>query len=308
VFNASGARNFFGEGFPFHKAWRLLGMTWENTTFISKTTTLEPRKGNMPLKDDGVTPKQFKPSCIVVNFRKGLVLNAVGLSGPGANCLFERGEWQRWPKPLLLSFMAVSATKEERLEELDHFVSLFKRYLPFASPVGLQINYSCPNVGLHLDDLYNEIGLGFDLADQLRIPLIAKFNPTIPASLVIDIARFKICDAVSLTNTVPWGQCADKIPWEKLFGRETSPLAHLGGGGLSGPPVLPIVINLIKQCIEGGIAKPIMGGNGVQSGADAQAVINAGASGIELGIIGIVRPQRMRETIECANKMLGVKG
>lgn len=83
VFCAPGARGFYGEGYPFHRTSRRFGMTWDRTGFAAKTTTVEKRAGNLPLKDDGVTPRELIPRCIVVKWLSGHVLNAVGLSGPG---------------------------------------------------------------------------------------------------------------------------------------------------------------------------------------------------------------------------------
>ena len=71
TFCAVGARGFAGEGYPFHKPWGLVGMTWEGTAFAGKTMTLEPRDGNMPLKADGVTPKELFPKCISGSLRHG---------------------------------------------------------------------------------------------------------------------------------------------------------------------------------------------------------------------------------------------
>ena len=79
VWCASGARGWFGEGYWFHKL--IPGLDFSNSTFVSKTTTLNARKGNMLLNERGEAKERF-PKCVVVNLRKGIVLNSVGLSGP----------------------------------------------------------------------------------------------------------------------------------------------------------------------------------------------------------------------------------
>lgn len=94
VCNAAGAQGFFGEGYPHHRWWKRLGLTFENCGFVAKTTTLLKRSGNMPLADDGITPREWKPKCIVVKPLAGVVLNSVGLSGPGAKALLDDGRWQ----------------------------------------------------------------------------------------------------------------------------------------------------------------------------------------------------------------------
>lgn len=145
VWCASGARGWFGEGYWFHK-W-VPGLDWTGSTFVAKTTTLEPRKGNMPLKSDW-TPRGLIPRGIVVWPVAGAALNAVGLSGPGAEALFETGRWQAWPDPFFLSFMAVGETREDRVVEAREFAKLLRCHLDhFHAPVGLQVNLSCVSAG-----------------------------------------------------------------------------------------------------------------------------------------------------------------
>ena len=127
VFNASGARNFFIEDPWWYSRWyqTITGRSmWEGATFIAKTTTHAPREGNMPLKSGTVTPVEFKPRCIYINFLSGYALNSVGLSGLGAQWLLEQGRWQLYTKPFVISFMSVQKTTEQRLIELCEFATL----------------------------------------------------------------------------------------------------------------------------------------------------------------------------------------
>ena len=52
VFCAAGARNFFGEGY-----WHSRFADWEGSTLVTKTTTIDPRAGNMPLKPGTTQPR-----------------------------------------------------------------------------------------------------------------------------------------------------------------------------------------------------------------------------------------------------------
>ncbi|HYE59872.1 MAG TPA: hypothetical protein VEA18_01670, partial [Candidatus Kapabacteria bacterium] len=87
VWDASGVRNFDGNAWWYHSF--MPGLDFSGATFVAKTTTIDPRKGNMPLKKDGITPRDLFPSCIKVYPRKGIALNAVGLSGHGAEALLK---------------------------------------------------------------------------------------------------------------------------------------------------------------------------------------------------------------------------
>lgn len=304
VFNAAGAQGFFGEGYPYHRLWKRLGLTFKGCGFGAKTTTLNTRAGNMPLKSDGLTPQEWKPKCIVVKPIKGVVLNAVGLSGRGARPLLSDGRWQRREEPFFLSFMSVEPTVEGRLTELREFVALLKRHLPdFRAPVGLEMNFSCPNAGINPTSLINEVGSALDIAATLGIPLQPKFNATVPVEAVCEVCRHDACDALTMSNTIPWGQLPDQIDWQGLFGTTTSPLAHLGGGGLSGWPLLPIVCRWIKSARDCGFSKPIWACGGIDSCEAIDRVKRAGANGIQLGVVAILRPWRMRRMIRYAHQV-----
>ncbi len=299
ILGASGVQGFFGEGYWFHQFLRPLGLRFDRMTFVAKTTTLDARAGNMQLRENNLTPVEFFPNSIIVRPWKGVILNSVGLSGPGAEKLFERKLWQGRKQPFFISFMSVTQSPLTRIKELDQFVTLFKEQLSeFRAPVGLQINFSCPNIGLNLKELVNEVGEALSIASVLGIPLVPKFNVTLPIKAVQEISEHYACDALCVSNTIPWGELPEHINWEKLFGSLESPLAHLGGGGLSGKPLLPLLIEWVIQARKAGIQKPINAGGGILSLKDAYAVMEAGASSIFLGSIAILRPWRVRRIVD----------
>jgi dihydroorotate dehydrogenase len=294
VLSASGVQGFFGEGYWFHPYLKPFGLDFSNFTFVAKTTTLDARTGNLPLRND-FTPRELMPKCIHVKPWQGVALNALGLSGPGALALLETGRWQARTKPFFISFMSVASTAQERLDELEIFVRYLTRYLPrFRAPFGLQINYSCPNVGLHPHDLFNEVGEGLSIAARPGIPLMPKFNVVLPPKLAKAIGEHPACDALCISNTIPYGQLLKQEEWEKLFG-QSSPLKSYGGGGLSGKLLLPFVIEWLKEIRSIGFTKPINAGGGILSLGDARDVLDAGADSIFLGSIAFLRPWRVRK-------------
>lgn len=304
VWDASGVRGFFGgDEYLHHKVFKHLpGFSFDGSTFVAKTTTLLARQGNMPLGGrDGLTPQEWKPRCIVVKPFRGAVLNAVGLSGPGAAALFEAGRWQLRFKPFFLSFMSVAPAADERLAELRLFVMMLKSRLPsFLAPVGLQINYSCPNVGLHRDDLISEIRVGLDAAAELGIPVVIKLSVVIPPQVARVLAEHAACDALCVSNTVPWGQFPERIDWKGLFGSEVSPLADLGGGGLSGAPIFPLVKAWLSEIRDLGCPKPINVGGGLLKPKDVYQLFAAGAHSVFIGSMAILRPWNVQPSIQAA--------
>jgi dihydroorotate dehydrogenase len=306
VLDASGVRGFFGEGYPYHRWLGPLGPDFAGATFVAKTTTLFATRGNMPLRDD-LSPRERKPRCVVVKPWKGAALNAVGLSGPGAAALIADGRWQRRTEPFFLSFMSKEKTADARLEELRCFVALLVAYLPsFQAPLGLQLNFSCPNVGLRQDELAAEIRAALDVAADLGVPLMPKLSVLAPIPVALDAARHPACDALCVSNTVPWGALSDRIDWKGLFGSHVSPLADLGGGGLSGRPLLPLVVEWVREAVAAGVRAPINAGGGILRADDVDELVAAGADSVFIGTMAMLRPWRVRRTIRRATHLLSV--
>lgn len=303
VLIGSGTQGFFGEGYWHHKYLKPFGLNFEGSTFVAKTTTLQPRTGNLPLKEDGITPKELFPKCIKVYPRKGIVLNTVGLSGPGTEFLFKDDRWQKIKKPFFISFMAVGESFEMRYLETINFSFLFKKYLPsFSAPVGLQINDSCPNVKIDALKPAEEMKKMLEvLSAYISIPLVPKISVLMSVETAKEIADDPNCDALCVSNTIPWGALPDKINWKKIFGTDVSPLAHLGGGGLSGKPLLPIVAEWVANARKIGITKPINVGGGILSPDDVDVLKDAGASSVSVSSAAILRGWRVGKIIRRAN-------
>jgi len=299
VWDASGVRGFFGEGYWYHRWLRPVGLSFKGSTFVAKTTTLMPRKGNMELADDGLSPKRRRPDCVVVKFRQGAALNAVGLSGPGAEALFAAGRWQARTEPFFLSFMSVESTLSKRIDELNGFMRLFEKHrAEFKAPVGLQINLSCPNAGHDFSELEREGVMMLAHAASLRIPLVPKFSVVTPVETVARVARHQACDAVCVSNTIPWNQ-VDAGTRQALFGTAESPLAAYGGGGLSGKPLFPIVLDWVRRAAMRRFPKPINAGGGILSPRDAERLRDY-AQSIFVGSAAFLRPWRVASIIRAA--------
>lgn len=293
VWDASGARGFHGEGYPYHKYFKHLGLDFTSSTFVAKTVTLNPRLGNLPYRN-----------CIVVKPVKGVALNAVGLPNLGARAHLDTGLWQNWTEPFFVSFSPVAETTNGRIGETKEFVEIFCKYLKgFKSPVGLQVNLSCPNTGSKIyDDFVWEANQILNTVGRLGIPIILKFNIVIHPGIVYQIGLNPNCDGICISNSIPFGQLPELINWKGLFG-DKSPLAHLKGGGLSGTLLLPLVASWIKNIRQWGFKKYINAGGGVLCTRDADKLFLAGANSIFLGSIAFLRPWRIKKVIETFNNL-----
>jgi dihydroorotate dehydrogenase len=302
IFNASGARGWLGEGYPFHKYWKHFGLRYEGCTFVSKTTTLHPRKGNMPFHPKTFQPTEFLPKCVVVKPWAGVVLNSIGLSGPGADRLIDRWCVEMKEDPFFISFMSVEPTAEARLHEARQFVGLLlRRYAKLPRHMGIQVNFSCPNVGLDTSTLVEEVTSTLNEFAHLELPCLAKLNVLFPVEAAVQLQTHAALDGIVMGNTVPWGKLPEKIDWRGLFGSEVSPLARFGGGGLSGKPLLPLVADWVLQARKAGFSKVIIAGGGILDTDDADRLLDVGADGLELGSVSILRPWRVAKIIRYVN-------
>tara|TARA_Y100000310_G_C20650822_1_gene799317 strand:+ start:893 stop:1840 length:948 start_codon:yes stop_codon:yes gene_type:complete len=301
VLGASGVQGFFGEGYWFHKMWKPFGLDFTDITFVSKTGTLLSRKGNMSLTRRH-TPLNPFPRCVRVRPFRGVMLNSVGLSNPGLGALLGTGKWQKRTKPFFISIMSLANTPEKRLEELRIMIDMIGLVKDdFCAPFGLQINLSCPNVGHDPSELIDESENVIEVASTLGVPVMPKYSiASAPIAAIHQLNNNLNCDAICGSNTLPFGW--ERINWQKIWGSKTSPLAKLGGGGLSGKTLRPLVCEWISTLRSAGFTKPINGGGGILSITDAQYYYRAGASSIFLGSIATLRPWRVRKIIQTAQE------
>lgn len=271
-------------------------------TFVAKTVTLFPRKGN-------IRPWQLFPPCIKTSFRNGVILNAVGLRNDGIARMLQTGRWQRHTSPSLISFMAVGRddemddTPKKRLDRTRMFVDVLGAHKnDFATPFGLQVNFSCPNAGIEPWVLTEEVVRSLDVLAALCIPLLPKFNVLVPVGAVKKIAEHPACDAICVSNTIPWKDLTNAQRMMVSANGE-SPLKKYGGGGLSGRPLLPLVAEWVYRARDIGITKPINAGGGVLCPYDVDILHNAGASSVFLGSAAVLKPNRVQSIIRRANEL-----
>lgn len=299
VFCSSGARGFFDEGYWWHHYLKNLGLDWTGSTFVAKTVTTDEREGNMPLALDRITPRDRRPKCIYVTPRSWLMggaVNAVGLSNAGAEYLLGLNRWQKRTNPFFLSFMAVGDTPAKRLEETKRFIDLlFREKHNFSTDFGLKLNRSCPNTGHNLIELADETASMVEIAKQIDIDVAVKISAEEAYSMGITLQQMG-CDGIFVSNTFRWDSIPEYVR-QRVFGRTDSPLADLGGGGISGSPLLKYVVTWIKEARKLGVTIPIIGGGGILSIRDALKVIDAGADGVSLGSIAFLRPWRIHKII-----------
>lgn len=307
IWGASGATNFFHQGWPFHEILkrRCPGFDLSRMTFVAKTMTTAPREGNMPSDPTDQMPLEARPKCIRVNWWHAAALNAVGLTNRGAKMLFTIGKWQEMAHPFFLSFAPQGANAEERYQDTLKFAGIAIREIPqFHAQIGLQLNITCPNTegdvsGKNAEALVNEAMTMLTALMCLGIPIVVKLNALMPPETAAKIGEHSACTGITVSNALPWtslpGLGIDRV---RLFGSDISPLAEFDGGGLSGAPLFPIVERWVRGVRNAGFRKHLNAGGGIMKATHPELLKYAGANSISIGSMLFLRPWRVKKTID----------
>ena len=235
-----------------------------------KGLTLEPRKGNEPPRI-AETP--------------GGILNSVGLQNPGVHA-FIRDEI-----PFLREFdtAVIANVAGNTVDDYRAIVEI----LSDADIDAIELNVSCPNVKEGCL-LFGSTAAGvFDVTDAVRKvckkPLIVKLSPNVTD--ITEIARAAEAagaDCISLINTI----LGMSIDVEKR-----KPVLANVMGGLSGPAVKPVAVEMVYQTAKA-VKVPIIGMGGISNESDAIEFMLAGASAVMIGTAGFVNPNVWVDTIQ----------
>lgn len=287
VWDAAGLRNFYGQGWRHSWFLQMLGLDLSGSTFVSKTTTVDPRPGNTPLREDLMTV-DVVPRSVYWQFWGCHTLNAWGLSGPGAEVVLDRlAEMceQEAFKVLQISFMPVGDRPNDLLGQTRRFTAmlLLRKQRFRGTKLIVQFNASCPNTGYNPGDFLRLITEHLKILSELGLPVMVKESLDTPFNSLRRALEQPNCVGLVTTNSVKFGNMADKIPWESIFGSSESPLKDLGGGGYSGPYLLPLVEARVRQYRQSGYAGHINAGGGIRTPADARLLHEAGADSVFIG-------------------------
>ena|SRR5680860_421841 len=260
---ASGALGFDGKGYPWEQPLRFIGFMDQSLfTVVSKTITYHKKTGNLRMHN----PLTW--GCI--HPMKGGSLNSIGLTNPGFRWYLEniarKADSQKIP--LVPSIMS------EKTEELIEMARKLNRF----DIVAIEKNDSCPNIVGGCSTDFNKIIEDCKaIKEACDLPLILKI------SVKHDIKKFipeleGIVEAISINS----------VPWSIAFPKIKSPLAHLGGGGVSGKIAQEFTWKLVKD-LKKITSIPVIGPS-VWKFGDIEALRNIGADAISFGSIHIARP------------------
>jgi len=244
--------------------------------FITKSITLEPRKGN--------------PTPRIVETDSGM-LNAIGLANIGV----ERFIREKVP---IIKGLGACVFVNVAGEKISDYVAVAERLADEGAVSGIELNISCPNVK------EGGITFGTDPAQVEQITkavkkaagaktLIVKLTPAVTDIAVTARAAVEAgADALSLVNTFT-AMVIDIESQRPFLANRT--------GGLSGPAIKPIAVYLVNR-VYNEVAKsaqiPILGGGGIRTASDAIEFIIAGATAVAVGTATFIEPDSAVRIVE----------
>jgi len=260
---ASGALGFDGQGWPWEKMLGLARLPGRKSslfdpslfTVVLKTITLPPRPGHL----------------LAVRFIDGGVVNAMRLGNKGLDWFVEK----IGPKINSTKIPSVGSIFGE-VGELEIMAQALNDF----DLVGLEINGSCPNT--ETDILCNP-------ARVIKSCEVVKKNSRFPLILKLSVAH----DTEQIVKGVEdfiEAFSINSVPWEIAFPNLRSPLANLGGGGVSGKVVQPFTWELVKK-LATLTSIPVIGPS-VWDFDDLKKIRGIGAKAISFGSIFLYHPWR----------------
>lgn len=206
------------------------------------------------------------------------MVNSVGLAGPGVSA------WREQYLPALLARRAkvVGSIWGRTTQEFADAALAMK----CADVVALEVNASCPNLDSRSAIFAHSAVATSEIVRAARVagmPLWVKLSPNTPDLVEIAGAALEAgADALVLVNTV-LGMSIDI--------ERRAPTLGNGGGGVSGPGILPISLRAVYECRSAYRDAPIIGVGGVSSARDAVAMLMAGANAVEVGTATFANPR-----------------
>ncbi|AGK60407.1 dihydroorotate oxidase B, catalytic subunit [Archaeoglobus sulfaticallidus PM70-1] len=233
-------------------------------SYSSSLNRLSEHAGALVAKSVGIEEREGYRNPVVVNTPHGL-LNAVGLSSPGAEKFALELENYRGDAKLIVSLFASNP---------DEFVEI-ARYFDMAD--AFELNLSCPHVkGLGLT-VGNDPELVGDIVRRLKKetsrPIFAKISAFSSYIEVAKSAEEAGVDGVVAINTLK-GMAID-------IGSKKPILSNVSGG-YSGEAVKPVAMKVVWDLYEE-LDIPIIASGGATSWKDVVEFMLAGASAVQIG-------------------------
>lgn len=213
------------------------------------------------------------------------MLNAIGLQNPGVDHIIENELkfLEQFDVPVIAN---VAGTKIEDYAEVARKISA----APNVS--ALELNISCPNVkegGIQFGtDPETACRLTAAVKEVSTKPVYVKLSPNV--TNIVEMAKSVAgsADGITMINTLI-GMRLDNN------GR---PILANTTGGLSGPAIKPVALNMVYQVRQALPDIPIIGMGGIAAVDDVLDFISVGADAVAIGTMNFTNPYICKELID----------
>jgi len=232
--------------------------------------------GGIVTKSITVYPRDGHPPPRTAETESGM-LNAIGLANVGVDRFIDE-------KLKFLEKFNTVVVVNVAGAKLSEYVDICARLADCPRADMVELNFSCPNVESGME-IAKSASRAEDAVSEIKKvfprPVVAKLSPNV--SDITEIAR--ACeaggaDALSLINTL-LGMAVDITTFRPRLTNNT--------GGLSGPAVKPVALNMVHQ-VYNAVKIPVIGIGGIMKWQDAIEFFLCGATAIQVGTGLFIEP------------------
>jgi len=261
-----------------------------STTVFSKSATRQPRRGNFV----AANPFTWKFIRRLPNLG---MLNAYGLTNQGVGAVAPQiGAACRAGLAVIPnSWPEFGRGPDTGIRETLEAIALYREHLG-GGFWALELNFSCPNVP---EDIACNVTDSLALIRAVRamhpdLFLIAKISIVHPYEFAQELERVGV-GALHAINTIPYDLVfpPDRFP--------PSPLASVGGGGVSGGPAFERAYQY-NAALRPRVKLPLIMGCGVTCMHDVQRYLDIGANAVSMCTLALRNAKEAEKIITLHNK------
>lgn len=208
------------------------------------------------------------------------LINRLGLNGQGADAVVARLAHSKWSLPVGINIAKTHDPAIAGDAAVEDIVYSFRAIQQLPRPAYVALNASCPNTRegcMEEKKLMSDVLREMQKLNVHNWPILIKVSPDSSDQLIEDIVE------VATENRVAGYVCGNTSLTRDGLQTPTSVLEQIGKGGLSGPPLRHLALELTKKLSR--VKKQdqiVIGVGGICSGEDAYMFIRSGASAVEV--------------------------
>lgn len=213
------------------------------------------------------------------------MLNAIGLQNPGVEHIIQQELpfLEQFDVPVIAN---VAGTK------IEDYVEVARRISASPNVSALELNISCPNVKEGGIQFGTDPNTARRLTEAVKAvstkPVYVKLSPNV--TNIVEMAKSVAiaADGITMINTLVGMR----------LGQNGKPILANTTGGLSGPAIKPVALNMVYQVRQALPDIPIIGMGGIANVDDVLDFLSVGADAVAVGTMNFTNPYICMELIE----------